>query len=200
MPFPASSVAGHPYVLQIGDEVAVSFYRNPELDESVMVRPDGKLSLKFVGDVPAEGKTPDAVADDIAARYRGELTEPHVTLAVRKAAGQRVYVGGEVARPGVQDLAATLTLVQAIEAAGGLAKTANIEQVVLVRRVADGSSARVVDVRDVLRGDHPESDVALEPYDIVFVPRSKVADVNLFVEQFIRNNLPVNPSMGIAAF
>jgi len=186
------------YVLQVGDRLDVRFYRTPELDADVVVRPDGMVSLQHVQDVPAAGLTPAVLARAIERRYGDELVAPQVSVVVKDLGGQRYYIGGEVARQGVQPLPGGLTLFQAVQAAGGFEKTANRKQVVLLRRAPDGrTDARTIDLRPVQRGERLEDDLLLQPYDVVFVPRSRVADVNVFVEQFIRNNLPVNPAMGV---
>lgn len=189
-----------PYVLQVGDELAVKFYNNPELNEEVAVRPDGMISLQLVNDVRAAGLTPTELDRDLAERYRPELADPKVSVIVKKPAIQRVYVGGEVGKQGELDLTSGLTLFQAIQGAGGFTKTGHRKQVILIRKGADGRpSGRAIDVRPIQSGEHPEEDVPLRPYDIVFVPRSKVGDVNAFVELYIRNSLPIT-TLPIPAF
>ena len=80
----------------------------------------------------------------------------------------------------------------AIEEAGGFLETAHLSQVVLIRRDASGQPVGyALDVRPVIGGTNPSEDVPLQPFDVAFVPRSKIADVNLFVKQWIRDNLPV---------
>ena len=81
--------------------------------------------------------------------------------------------------------------------AGGFQDTAHLSQVVLIRRGTDGQPVGyAVDVRPVIGGLNPNQDVPLEPFDIAFVPKSKVADVNLWVKQYIRDNLPIQPGLG----
>jgi protein involved in polysaccharide export with SLBB domain len=192
----ASAPAPAPYhlttfLLNLGDQLAVKFYQNPQLDEDVVIRPDGKISLQLVGDVDAVGKTPETLAGEIEAAYRSELAMPRVTVIVRQLGMTPVYVGGEVGTPGIVPLSAGLTLFQAIQQAGGLLQTAHEKQVVLIRRDANGHPVGyAVDVRPIAGGTAPGQDVPLLPYDIAFVPRSKIADVNLFVNQYIRNTVP----------
>lgn len=184
--------APQPYTIRAGDHLAVKFYQNPDLNEEVLVRPDGKISLQLLGDVQAAGVEPAALATQLQDAYVSELATPRIVVLVRELGG-RVYVGGEVGKPGVVPLTANLTLIQAIQEAGGFLPTAHLSQVVLVRRDANGHPVGyAVDVRPTMGGIDPGQDVPLEPYDIAFVPRSKVADVNLFVEQFIRKNLPID--------
>ncbi len=189
MPAP---LAGAPYVVVAGDELAIKFYKNPELNEDVVVRPDGMISLQLVDDVPAAGRTPSELGADLKQRYAKELAEPSISVIVRKTAGDRIYVGGEVGKQGVINLTGGLTLFQAIQAAGGFTKTAHRKQVVLIRRTPDGKAiGRSIDVRPVQTGERPQDDVVLAVNDVIFVPRSKIADVDVFVEQYIRDALPI---------
>ncbi|MBI3769563.1 MAG: polysaccharide biosynthesis/export family protein [Deltaproteobacteria bacterium] len=187
-----ATVAGAPYVVIAGDELAIKFYKNPELNEDVTVRPDGMISLQLVDDVPAAGRTPSELGADLKQRYAKELAEPSISVIVRKTVGDRIYVGGEVGKQGVINLVGGLTLFQAIQEAGGFTKTAHRKQVVLIRRTPDGKAVgRSIDVRPVQTGERPQDDVMLAARDVIFVPRSKIADVDVFVEQYIRNALPI---------
>jgi polysaccharide biosynthesis/export protein PslD len=189
-----------PYLLQVGDLVSVKFYYNPELNEDLLVRPDGAISMQLIGDVQAAGLSPEALAADLKQRYARELATPNVSVILRQFGGQRVYVSGEVTKQGVVPLTSGLTLYQAIQEAGGLLDTAHRKQVILIRRVGEDSAlGAAVDIRPIESGEHPEWDVPLRPFDMVFVPKSKIADVNLFVDQYIRKNLPPIP-FAIAPF
>jgi protein involved in polysaccharide export with SLBB domain len=176
----------------VGDLLAIKFFRNPELNEELTVRPDGMISLQLVGEIRAAGLSPAELNAVLAKRYADEVADPRVTTIVRDTAGQRVYIGGEVARPGLIKLRGGLTAFQAVQEAGGFLKSARMSEIVLIRRgVDDASTGHLIDLRPVQQGERPEVDVPLQPYDVVFVPRSKIADVNLFVEMYIRNNLPI---------
>jgi protein involved in polysaccharide export with SLBB domain len=187
---PALSSA--PYTLIPGDLVTVKFYYNPELNEDLIIRPDGKITMQLIGEVTAAGLTPEALAANLTELYASELAAPNVSVIVRRASNQRVFVSGEVGKQGVITLTQGMTLYQAIQKAGGLLNTAQRSQVILIRRTADGqATGSAVDVRPIERGSAPQSDIALQPYDMVFVPRSKIADVNVIVDQYIRQNLPI---------
>jgi len=190
-----------PYVLQPTDVIAVKFFFNPELNEEVAVRPDGKISLQLIGDIVAAGRTPADLADELTQRYRHELANPKVSVIVRQLGTPPVYVGGEVGRQGTVTLSRGLTLFQAIQDAGGLLSTAHRKQIILIRRADDGQPVGYsIDIRPVASGQHPEGDVPLHAYDVVFVPRSKIADVNVFVQQYVRNMLPVTPGLALTGF
>jgi protein involved in polysaccharide export with SLBB domain len=183
------------YKVEIGDTLQVRFYRNPELDQLVTVRPDGYVSLPFVDDVKVVDRTPEEIDNELTNRYRGELAVPDVSVIVTGYGAQRIYIGGEVGNVGQHPYVGGLTLYEAIDTAGGFRDTAHRKQVILIRRDANGRPVgHAFDMRQVEHGTHPGEDVPLEPLDIVYVPRSKIATVNLFVDQYVRNLLPINPS------
>ncbi len=186
------------YVLQRGDLMSVKFLKSPDLNEDVVIRPDGMISLQLIGDVPAAGLSPQALASDLTQKYDRELINPRISVIVRQLGTPPVYVGGEVGRPGIVPLTTGLTLFQAIQAAGGLAVTAHRKQVILIRKGTDGHRIGYsVDVRPIASGDHPETDALLAPFDVVFVPTSKIADVDTFVDQHVNRLIPRVP-MGFA--
>jgi polysaccharide export outer membrane protein len=181
------------YVLGIGDQLAVKFYGNPELDQEVIVRPDGMISLPYVDEVRAAGLTPAGLDKDLTRRYTGELANPVITVIVETFTQQRIYVGGQVKNAGLFDLQEGTTLFSALAEAGGLTDLAHEKQVLLIRRSGDKQPiVHVVDVRPLIKGRQDEVvDPVLRPYDVVFVPRSKIANADLFVRQYIRDLLPV---------
>jgi polysaccharide export outer membrane protein len=196
----AAPPAVEPYRLQVGDQLAVRFYFNPELNDTLVVRPDGMISLQLIGDVEAAGRTPLALAAAITQRYTAELANPKVTVIVQQF-GSRVYVGGEVGKQGVVPLSGGLTLFQAIQEAGGFLTTAHRKQVILIRKGPDARPVGyAIDVRPIASGERPEQDVFLQPYDVVFVPMSRIANMDLFVKQYIRDLLPVMPGFAVAPF
>lgn len=196
-PLPPPAAAG-PYRIEPGDTLALRFERNPELNEdALVVRPDGLIAPQLIDEVVAAGLTPAELSAQLRERYAAELAHPKVTVTVKTFTKQRVSVAGEVTDPGIQPLLHGLTLSQAIHHAGGFLKSAHRGQVIVIRRHADGTvSGHAVDLEQVENGHAPEGDVPLQALDQVYVPRSQIASVNLLVEQYIRNNVPVN-SLGI---
>jgi protein involved in polysaccharide export with SLBB domain len=182
-----------PYQIQAGDELSIKFYRNPELDTELIVRPDGMISLPVVDDVAAVGASPQALGETLEARYRGELAVPDVTVIVTKFGGQRVWIGGDIETPGEYELTPGLTMAGAIQKAGGFKDSARVSQIVLIRRGPDGRPRGAsLDLTDVVGGKHPEQDVALSAYDIIVVRRSSVGNMNTFVDQYITKNIPAS--------
>lgn len=180
-----------PYRLRIADVVEVAFFRTPELTQTRQVGPDGFISLNPVGQVMAAGLRIDELAARVRDLYASDFDDPTVTISVTQYAAMQVWVGGQVNAAGMLPYRDGLTLVQALMEAGGLTNDARADQV-LVMRKGEGAQpvGALVNVDHILSGELA-SDVVLAVSDMVYVPRSRIASLNLFVQQFIRNNLPV---------
>ena len=190
-----------PYRVQVNDVLEFLFFKNTELNQTRTVGPDGEVSLQLVGRVRVGGRTTNEIAEELTTRYAKDLVEPQVTVAIKEFSGLKVYVGGEVNTPGIQVYRGGLSALQAILAAGGFKKSASLKSVVLIRKGDGGRpSGTVVDQSRVLKKAEFDRDVALAPSDIVFVPRSGIANVNLVVEQFFQNNLPIPVYLGFTPF
>lgn len=189
---PAAEQAPPPsrMVLGPGDAIEVKFFYVPELNESQNVRPDGVISLQLVGDVRVAGKTPEEVRDELFRLYTPYVKRPDVTIIVRTFRDRRIYVGGEVNRPGVFEMPGPLTALEAVMQAGGVnPRTAELETVIVVREKDGKRVGTVLDLRQALKGE-PTEPYPLEPHDIVFVPQTKITKVNQFIEQYIEKMVP----------
>jgi polysaccharide export outer membrane protein len=189
------------YRVQVNDVLEFLFFKNTELNQTRTVGPDGQVALQLIGQVGVAGRTLSEITEEVTSRYVKELVQPQVTVAVKEYSGLRVYVGGEVNAPGMQAFRGGLSVLQAIVAAGGFKTSASLKSVVLIRTGQDGRPVGSrVDLSRVLKHAEFEGDLALAPSDIVFVPRSGIANVNLFVEQFFQKNLPVPIYLGFTPF
>jgi protein involved in polysaccharide export with SLBB domain len=188
-----------PYRIRVGDALDVRFYKTPELNvEKVPVRNDGKISLDLIGDVQAAGLGTDQLSEDLIRDYSRELEDPRIAVIVREFGGQ-VYVGGEVGKPVAVKYAEGMTALQAIQTAGGFNDKASYENVILMRRTSEKYEGYRLFLKQALSGEDFTQDVALQPNDVVFVPKSRIANVNLIVEQYITNNIPTIP-IGLPVF
>ncbi|MGD0229796.1 MAG: polysaccharide biosynthesis/export family protein [Syntrophorhabdales bacterium] len=185
------------YRLNPGDVLDIKFFYNPELNETVMVRPDGRISLQLANETMAAGLTPDELRKSLTERYGKEINKPELTIIVRSFSMQRVYIDGEVARPGMLPLVGPVTIHQAIAAAGGFRETARRTDVIIIRQVQGKPVPLKVNMEEVQNNQDPSQDVLLAPFDIVYVPRSNIAEVNKFVDLYIRRNLPVGAGVGV---
>jgi protein involved in polysaccharide export with SLBB domain len=182
--------AAHPpYLLGAGDLIEIKFTYNPELDTRAVIRPDGAISLAMVGDISSQGLTPTELAKEITARYAEFRAHPEAVVIVVEFAGQRVYVGGEVNGPSLLPLRGVLTGLQAVLNAGGPKNSARMDNVILLRYEGKNmAQVRKINMVEVMKGKAP--DVILQSYDVIYVPKSKIARVGLFVEQYINDLVP----------
>jgi protein involved in polysaccharide export with SLBB domain len=193
-----SAVLGAPapgweYRIQPGDELDVKFYYSPELNEHLTVRPDGRISLQLVPETVAAGLTTRELTERLKAEYARELSNPELTVMVRTFSAQRIYVGGEVERPAEIRLTPSLTVLQAVQMAQGFKDSARVSAVILIRRNIDGTPLIIpVNLKRVIDGTDVRQDLALMPFDVVYVPRSAIGNVNRWVDQYIRKNIPVS--------
>ena len=187
------------YIIQPGDELDVKFFFNPDLNESIKVRPDGRISMQLVGEILAAGLSPIKLRKILTDEYEKELKNPEIAVIVKEF-GSRVYVDGEVETPGEIKLTGPLTVLQAIAKAEGLTEKAWKEAVVIRRIKGEPPLVIEVDLNAVLTGQDFSQDLGLVPFDVVYVPRSPIANVNLWVDQYIRKNIPINMGLFFPAF
>jgi protein involved in polysaccharide export with SLBB domain len=187
----ASTLASHEYVINPGDELDIKFFYTPTLNEKVTVRPDGQISLQLVGEIAAAGRTPAGLNELLIERYAGELKQPEVTVIVRSFSAQKIYVNGEVGQPTLLDLTTRTTVLQSIASAGGFKDTARKHEVIVIRRGTNGEPlVTTVNLEKVIDGTDMTQDIALLPYDLVYVPKSTIANMNTWVDQYISGMLP----------
>ena len=193
---PAAPVPGPTYRIQLGDELHVRFLYQPDMSEQIPVRPDGRISLASTGELTVVGLTPTELEQMIVAKSSARLRNPEVTVVVTRLGEQRVYVGGEVWRPGYVALRPEMTPLQAILQSGGFKKTAKVESVLLMTPGPDGRfSAARVDMKQVVDSGVPER-VRLHPDDVLYVPPTWIADMDDIVDQYVRGLIPSLPRVG----
>jgi polysaccharide biosynthesis/export protein PslD len=176
-----------------GDHLRISFLLTPEMNEDVTVAPDGTVALRVAGKVMAMNRTEAELEAAIAQSSRKVLNNPVVTVAVLDATSARVYVGGSVERPGAYALTTRVDPLEIITVAGGFTTEARMDEVVLIRRDADNRPMlRTVDLRSFISHATAGADLPLYSGDIVFVPRNRISEVDLWIDQFINKLLPFN--------
>lgn len=164
-----SSVDPGTYVIGPGDALQVTVWKEPDLSGLMTVRPDGKISLVLLGDVPAAGLTPMALSQKISAGLLKYIHDPNVYILVTAANSHRVYLIGEVAHVGPVMLASHMTPLEAIATAGGLTMYANVKHI-YVLRVTDGKQQKIpFNYKRALKGDNSQ-ELSLLPGDTIVVP------------------------------
>ncbi len=187
-----------PYLVQVGDVLDIKFRMNPELNETVTVRPDGMISTSMFQDIQVYDRTVSEINDSLISLYSKELSNPKISTIVRSFAPTRIYVEGEVANPGEFIVVGpALTLTQAIARAGGTLNSANAKQVLILRNGAgEKATMYVADYEGATQGADPRKDVRLSPYDVVFVPKSGIALTHKAYQQYLQQF--ISPSLGFS--
>ena len=177
-----------PYRIAPGDGLAVQFAFHPQRNTELTVRPDGKISLPFAKEVHAAGKTVAELDAELTASIANKLKDPELAILVKTFATQRVYVGGEVGQPGVVDLHPGLTALQALTTKGGLTNSAATDSLLLIR--AAGPGKRIVKRLDLSKENVAKNDIPLRPFDILYAPKSSIAQAGVWVDQNINAVIP----------
>jgi polysaccharide export outer membrane protein len=176
-----------PYRVAPGDilniDFGVTLDARPLQAYGVLVRPDGIITLSPVGDIRAAGLTTADLDSQLTARYTAVYREPRVTVAIAKLAGNMVHVLGAVRSPGSYEVLPNATVLQAIASAGGATTGAAMGSVILMRRTGPNSLvARKVQLNRAISQGLASQDPYVRRFDIIYVPRTTIASVDLFIE------------------
>ena len=159
------------YVLAAGDQIEVNVFGEPDLSRTVTIKPDGIVALPLINQVKASGKTAAQLEAELTKLYARFLRAPSVSIIVRQFRMHRVYVMGEVQRPGRYDITDDTSVLDALTAAGGTTDRANLDAVQL-SRVEDGKSKAIpIKMSQVVQGKDPAQNVKLKNGDLLYVPR-----------------------------
>jgi polysaccharide export outer membrane protein len=179
---PASFVSmqegpGEEYIIGPLDELTVHVWRNDELGAQVQVRPDGRITTPLITDMPAVGKTPTMLAEDIRLQLSQYIAEPLVTVIVNKFAGtfgQQIRVVGATEKPASIPYRANMTVLDAMIAVGGLSEFASGNRAKLIRFDKQAGRQREYGLRlaDLLRKGDSQANVMLQPGDVIIIPES----------------------------
>ena len=158
------------FVIGESDVLNINVWKEPEISQSVVVRPDGKISLPLVGEVFVSGLTPVQAQTLLANKLQSILTSPQVTVTVTEIRSRVVFVTGEVVKPGAYPLLVPTTILQSITNAGGLGQFAN-KKGIFVLRTVDGKQQKIpFSYSQVIKGEKSEQNILLHPGDTVVVP------------------------------
>jgi polysaccharide biosynthesis/export protein len=159
------------FIIGNDDVLAISVWKEPELTKAVPVRSDGKISLPLVGEMQAAGRSPRQLELDITAKLKDFITTPEVTVMVQQVNSRKYNVLGEVTKPGSYPLVSSITIMDAIAAAGGFRDFAKKTGVYVLRKKPDGSEDRLkFNYKDFIKGKASGQNIKLEPNDTIIVP------------------------------
>jgi polysaccharide export outer membrane protein len=169
-PAPAIEVDKATYKIGIEDELQISVWHEPELSMSVVVRPDGVITLPLINDVNVVNLTPLELQTLLSGKLKEFVTEPQVTVIVRGIRSRKVYLVGEVARQGATPLNGNMTILELLAESGGLSPFAKSGSIYILRNQG-GRQVRIpFDYKKAIAGRKPANNPVLQPGDVVVVP------------------------------
>lgn len=170
------------YRINPSDILELTFAQAPEFNQTVTVQPDGYITLRVVGDLPAAGQTLPELTESIKTAYSKIMQDPEVTVGPKEFEKPFFTVGGQVGKPGKFDWYADITLTQAIAIAGGFTDASKHSQVLLFRRVSDEwSEARIINVKKMVNARDIREDPELKPGDMLYVPKNTLSKIKPFL-------------------
>src|SRR5487761_191012 len=160
-----------PYTVQPGDTLLVSVWKEPELRRPVLIEPDGMFSFPLCGQIDSHDKTVGELQQQITQHLARFITDPVVTVSLQKISGNRVYVIGQVQKPGDFIVNPRVNVMQAIAMAGGTTPFASLGSIKIIRRTDNGSQVALpFNYNDVLHGNDLAQNITLQAGDVVVVP------------------------------
>lgn len=173
----------HPrYKIEAGDAFDVSFELNPEFNQNVTVQPDGYITLRGIGDIQVKGQTVPDLTETLKTAYGKILNDPMISVVLKDFEKPYFVADGQVGKPGKYDMRGEVTLTQAIAMAGGFTDASKHSQVVLFRKASNGwYTGETFDVKKMERSKDLHEDPALQPGDMVFVPKNKFSKGKIFI-------------------
>lgn len=166
----AGASTANDYRLAAGDKLRIEVYKDAQLSQSLQVRPDGKVTLPLIGDVPAAGRTAVELRDAIVGALKEYITNPVVTVIVVEASPQVVYITGEVNKPGALPLMnGRMSVLQALAMAGGFTDFANKKDVRILRKGAAGMQTLKFNYKDAIDDGNAREPLQLQAGDTVIV-------------------------------
>ena len=171
-PKPAATTTpvGPDYKIGPQDVLRIDVWKEPDISRTIPVRPDGKISVPLLNDVQASGLTAMELAASLRESLSKYLTNPQVTVTVTEINSRRVYITGEVNHPGAFPLLPDMTALQALSSAGGFTQFAKPKSIYVLRMENGKQVKHPFNYREVVKGNHPEQNILLQPGDVIVVP------------------------------
>jgi protein involved in polysaccharide export with SLBB domain len=179
------------YRLEPGDTIQIRYSFHQEMNQEVTVLPDGKITVQLAGEINVAGMATSELEKILVGRTSDRLRNPEVVVSVTKFAEKTIYIGGEVEKPGTIPYRRALSPLQAIMAAGGFSNGAHKESVILVRSAGpnDKFITRKLNLQEII-ADGVREPIYLAPHDVVYVPKTPIAEADLWVKQHISDLFP----------
>ena len=165
-----NSQDGPEYKIGPQDILKIDVWKEDQLTRTVPVRPDGKITLPLLNDVQAAGLTPLELGGVIRDGLKKYINEPQVTVTVAEINSRRIYVTGEVNRPGAYPLLPHMTALQALSSSGGFTQFARVKNIYVLRTENAKQTRHPFNYKDAISGKKPEQNIELQPGDVIVVP------------------------------
>ncbi len=170
-PAPSSGPpADSAYTVKPGDTLLVSVWKEPDLQGPVLVRPDGMFSFPLAGQLDARNKTVAELQNELTTKLKKFISDPVVTVSIQEIKGNKVYVIGQVQKPGDFVVNPRVDVMQALSMAGGTTPFAALGDIMILRRTDAGQQALPFKYTDVVRGRNLQQNIILQAGDVVVVP------------------------------
>lgn len=179
MPTPAAAAAApratdpvvpSDYVIGTDDVLSIVYWKDKDMSADAKVRPDGRIALPLINEVQAAGLTPSQLHQRLTEESKKYMEDANITIVVREINSRRVFITGEVYKPGPYPLTSATSVLQLISLAGGLREYANAKKIVIMRTEGGKSISLPFNYKDVAAGKHLEQNIMLKPGDTVVVP------------------------------
>lgn len=167
---PSATIVDSSYTIGPEDVLNISVWKEPDFSATIPVRPDGKVSLPLIGDIQAAGKTPEVLTADLTTLLKKYVEQPRVTVMVTAINSRRVFLLGEITRPGPIVITPGMTVLQAVAAAGGPTVYANSKKMYVLRNENGKQSRFPFNYKNAIRGDVGSQNILLKPGDTIVVP------------------------------
>jgi polysaccharide export outer membrane protein len=180
-PKPANSIAARPpvpagvplppgYVIGPEDVLSVIVWRDKDMSTEVTVRPDGRITVPLINEVQAAGMTPEQLRNALTTAAAKFVEDPNISVVVKEINSRKVFITGQVAKPGAYSLTAPTTVMQLIAIAGGLHEFADAKNIIIMRTESGKPMAYSFNYKDVLKRKNLKQNIELKPGDTVVVP------------------------------
>ena len=158
------------FVIGPNDVLSIVFWRDKDMSTDAAVRPDGKISLPLLNDVQAAGLTPAQLRDSLVAESKKYIADPNVTVVVKQINSRRVFITGEIGKPGTYVLSGPTTVLQLIALAGGVRDYADVKKIQIIRTENGKPVSHLFNYKDVMQGKNLQQNIELKPGDTVIIP------------------------------
>lgn len=179
------------FILGVGDEVEITVYRHDDLNKKIRIPPEGKNTLPLIGEIQTKGVSIHQLSEKIKEGYDVYIENPQVTIEIASYKGQKIFVLGEVNNPGVYQFDPPTTVLEAVSKAGGFTLDGKDNSVVLIRGGTSNPEIKKLDLESALDKGEVSQNMCLQTGDVVFVPRTFIANVDRFFSHFEKIIRPI---------